>query len=529
MKRTLLPALLLFLAAMAPVGAETVTGTTGDDFTPPFETGTGFVPKNAIDACVLAGLARAGIEPANPCSDAVFLRRVYVDLLGTLPDPSEVRRFQDDDSPDRRARLIDRLLERDEFVDYWTLKWSDLLRVKAEFPINLWPNGVQAYYRWIHDAVRDNMPYDAFARTLLTSSGSNFRAAPVNFYRAVPSETPSSIAAAAALTFMGTRLETWPEKERKNLEAFFSRVAFKKTAEWKEEIIYLDPAPTGTIRTAFPGGTPVEIAPEEDPRRVFTDWLLEPGNPWFARSIANRVWSWFLGRGIVHEPDDIRPDNPPSNPALLLSLETELVRSGYDLRQLFRFILNSRTYQGSSIPRSSDPRGEALFASYLVRRLDAEVLSDALGRLDGSGVTYASAVPEPFTILPNLKRSIRLKDGTITSPFLLLFGRPSRDTGRESERDNEPTEGQRLYLLNSREVQRRIERSPWLRRLVGSARRDPRRLINALYVAVLARDPTPREMMQAASYLGGKGRNIREAASDLTWALLNSKEFLYRH
>jgi len=528
MNRCLLPALLLLLAVMVPAAAETAPRS-ADDFTPPYETGTGFVPKNAIDACVLAGLARAGIEPANPCSDAVFLRRVYVDLIGTLPDPAEVHRFLDDESPDRRAQLIDRLMARDEFVDYWTLKWCDLLRVKAEFPINLWPNGVQAYYRWVHDAVRDDMPYDAFARALLTSSGSNFRVAPVNFYRAVPSETPPSFATVVALTFMGTRLETWPQKKRKDLESFFSRVAHKKTAEWKEEIIYLDPAPTGTLHTAFPDGTAVDIAPDQDPRRVFTDWLLEPGNAWFTRSIANRVWSWFLGRGIIHEPDDIRPDNPPSNPALLACLEDELVRSHYDLRHLFRFILNSRTYQASSIPKSNDPRSEALFASYLVRRLDAEVLSDALGRLDGSGVTYSSAVPEPFTILPNLKRSIRLKDGTITSPFLLLFGRPSRDTGRESERDNEPTEGQRLYLLNSSEVQRRIERSPWLRRLAGSARRDPRRLIGALYVALLARAPTPQETMEAASYLGGKGRNLRKAASDLTWALLNSKEFLYRH
>jgi hypothetical protein len=524
MKRSLLLALAIVAVLAPPAGAES-------EFQRPYENGTGFQPRSAIDTCVLAALEERGIQPSNPCSDQVFLRRAHIDVLGLLPDPATVRRFLDDERPDKRARLIDDLLAHPDFADYWTLKWGDLLRIKAEFPIRLWPNGVQAYHRWIHDAILNERPYDEFARDLLTSSGSNFRVAPVNFYRAMQDRSADGMAAAVALTFMGTRFEKWPEERRKGMAAFFSRVKAKPTDEWKEEIILNDPAPAGPLEAVFPDGTKVTIPPDEDPRRVFADWLLKPGNPWFARSIANRVWSWLFGRGIVHEPDDLRPDNPPSNPALLDCLVKELVAADFDLKHLFRYILRSRTYQGSSIPRSKHPEAAALFAHYGVRRLDAEVLIDALCRLDGRGPEYVSIVPEPFTYLPDMRRTVQLSDGTITSPFLEMFGRPARDTGLESERSNEPTDAQRLYLLNSTEVQRRIEQSPWLRQLVNRARRDRLGIIIPIYMTVLARNPTRQELAIAAAYFGRdeRRRQVRQAAVDLAWALVNSKEFLYRH
>ncbi len=495
----------------------------------PFETGTGFQPANIVDACVLAELNKRGIEPANPCSDEVFVRRLYVDLLGQLPEPWDVRRFLADPRTDRRARLIDELLEHPAFVDYWTLKWGDLLRVKAEFPIKLWPNGVHAYHRWIFEAIRDDVPYDRFVRALLTSSGSNFRVAPVNFFRAIQGNSPEDRAAAVALTFMGVRFEKWSKERREGMAAFFSRLLLKPTAEWKEEILVHDPAPAPPLHAVFPDGREVTVPSDVDPRTVFADWLIDDQNPYFARAIANRVWYWLMGRGIVQEPDDIRPDNPPSNPALLLCLERALVRAHYDLKAIFRLILNSRTYQASPIPRSRDPEAEAQFAHYLVRRLDAEVLIDALCRLDDRGETYQSIVPEPFTILPDMKRSVKLEDGTITSPFLEMFGRPSRDTGYESERDNEPTSAQRLFLLNSTEVQQRLERSPWMRRLIRASGGNHLGLIRALYLALLSRTPTAGELDTAAAYFKGPGRNPSQAAIDLAWALLNSKEFLYRH
>jgi len=328
---------------------------------------------------------------------------------------------------------------------------------------------------------------------------------------------------------MGTRMQSWPEERRAGMAAFFSKLAYKKTAEWKEEVVIQDPAPSGPVSAVFPDGRKITIAPDDDPRHAFAEWLLAPDNPWFARNVANRAWSWLFGRGVVHEPDDIRPENPPSNPALLLCLEREIVRSGYDLKHLFRFILTSRTYQGSSIPRSDHPDAGAVFAHYPVRRLDAEVLIDALCRLDGRGENYVSIVPEPFTFLTNMQRTIRLTDGTITSPFLEMFGRPARDTGLESERNLEPTDAQRLFLLNSTDVQRRIQRSPWLRRLQNQARRKPLSAIRPVYLAILARDPTPAELSIAKAYVSKQGRDKRQAVLDLAWALINSKEFLFRH
>ena len=496
----------------------------------PFERDSWPGAATPIDGYVLATLRAKGIEPANPCSDAVFARRVHLDVIGTLPKPQELRDFFQDTRPDKRAALIDALLEREEFADYWALKWCDLLRVKAEFPINLWPNAVQAYHRWIRDALKQNRPYDRFVRELLTSSGSNFRVPPVNFYRAMQGHDPSTIAEAAALTFMGVRLSSWPEARRADMAAFFSRVGFKPTAEWKEEIVFLDPAPAEPMDAVFPDGKTARILPDQDPRRVFADWLMAPGNPWFARNIVNRLWSWLLGRGIIHEPDDIRPDNPPVNAELLAYLEKELVQAGFDLRHIYRRILNSRTYQQSPIPRCDGQTGEALFACYPVRQMDAEVLIDALCWFHGGpGESYSSAIPEPFTYIPESARTITLADGSITSPFLEMFGRPPRDTGLESERNHQPTDAQRLHLINSSHVQRKIERSRRLRRMTRRAKGNSDELIRLIYLNILSRYPTESEMAEVGKLFKSRGSYLTHNAVDLTWALVNSKEFLYRH
>jgi hypothetical protein len=474
-------------------------------------------------------LQARGIEPAHLSSDAVFVRRVYLDIIGTLPKPREVQSFLDDRRPDKRAILIDELLAREEFTEYWALKWCDLLRVKSEFPINLWPNAVQAYRQWIRDAIRQNIPYDQFARELLTSSGSNFRVPPVNFYRAIQGQEPATIAAAVSLNFMGVRFENWPEDKQKEMAQFFSCLAFKSTSEWKEEIVYLDPAADTASTATFPDGTTIQIGPGEDPRLVFADWLIDADNEWFARNIVNRIWAWLLGRGIIHEPDDIRPDNPPVHPELLAYLEDELVRSKYDLRHIYRLILNSEVYQQSCIPKSSDPEAEALFALYPVRRLDAEVLIDALCTLTGTRERYSSAVPEPFSFVPEFQRSVALADGSITSPFLEMFGRPARDTGLESERLIQPTDAQRLHLLNSSHIQNKIDRGWRLRDLVKTSGKAPRRVVRTVYMAVLSRQPTAEEFSAAEAYFRTEGLTPQNAAADLVWALINTKEFLYRH
>jgi len=516
-----------------------------------FEVAAAPKPARRIDKLVMAKLSRLGIQPAL-CSDAVFVRRAYLDVIGTLPSADEVREFlADPGTKGKRSRLIDRLLEREEFAPYWAMKWGDILRIKAEFPVNLWPNAAQAYHRWVEASIAQNKPYDQFARELLTSSGSNFRVGPVNFYRAVQNRTPEGIATAVALTFMGTRAESWPQERLAGMAAFFSQIGYKPTREWKEEVVYWDPlrgtaqatnavlnGPPGARTNAapemgvFPDGKRFRLSPDRDPREVFADWLITRRNPWFTRNVANRVWSWLLGRGIIQEPDDIRPDNPPSNPALLAYLEKELVASHYDLKHLYRLILNSQTYQFSSVPGSKAAEAEANFGSYALRRLEAEVLIDAINRITGTSDLYTSAIPEPFTYIPEDQPAVALADGSITSPFLALFGRSARATGMENERPNKMLSAQWLHLLNSSHIQRKLEQGPALKAVWASGRKPPE-VAEELYLTMLSRFPTPKELKLVEEYGKPPGRSRagkrREDWVDIAWALVNSTEFLYRH
>jgi hypothetical protein len=469
------------------------------------------------------------------CSDGVFVRRAYLDVTGTLPTAEEAQQFLNDRDPDKRGKLVDRLLEREEYVDYWTMRWCDLLRVKSEFPINLWPNAVQAYHRWIRTSVKENMPYDRFVREMLTASGSNFRKPQVNFYRAVQSREPQAIAQAVALSFMGVRPESWAEERWSGMAAFFSQIAFKPTGEWKEEIVlfYLEQASTEAasetlLKAAFPDGTPAELSPGEDPREDFVEWLLAPNNPWFARNAANRAWFWLVGRGIVHPPDDFRPDNPPSNPELLDFLAQELVASGYDLKHLYRLILNSATYQRSHISPTEDSGDEANFACYPLRRLEAEVLIDALNQITGTREQYSSIIPEPYTFMPEDQRSVAMADASITSPFLEKFGRSSRDTGLESDRSNRTTAAQRLHMLNSSHIRRKIEGGPKMQPLIHWSREKSEDAVSELYLTILSRFPTEDELEIVKTY-GQAGSGRGRALRDLAWALINSPEFSFRH
>jgi hypothetical protein len=499
--------------------------------TPPnvFESSREPKPAGPLDEIVFAKLASLDIRPVL-CSDAVFVRRAYLDVTGTLPTVEEARKFiLDPDARNKRRDLIERLLERDEFADYWAMKWGDILRIKAEFPVNLWPNAAQAYHHWVRASIAENKPYDKFVREMLTSSGSNFRVGPVNFYRAIQNRTPEGIATAVALTFMGSRAESWPKDRLSGMAVFFSQVGYKPTREWKEEHVFWDPlhlspsdaknapgqaassgppaaaappVPSPPPTAVFPDGTKIQLPPDRDPREVFADWLIRAENPWFARSVVNRVWAWLLGRGIIHEPDDIRRDNPPSNPALLAYLEKEFVASGYDLKHLYRLILNSSTYQFSSVPRFSDPAVEANFASYPLRRLDAEVLIDAINKITGTFDLYTSPIPEPFTYIPKDEPAIAIADGSITSPFLALFGRSARATGMENERNNKPVPAQWLHMLNSSHIQRKLEQGPKLKAIFDSGRK-PDEIVEELYLTILSRQPTAEEMRVVEQYAAG--------------------------
>jgi hypothetical protein len=534
--------------------------------------------ENQIDQLVFNKLATLGAKPVL-CSDAVFVRRAFLDVIGTVPTAAEAREFIQDTDKNKRRKLIDKLLERDEFADYWSMRWGDILRIKAEFPVNLWPNAAQAYHRWVRASIAENKRYDLFVRELLTSSGSNFRVGPVNFYRAIPNRTPEGIAGSVALIFMGARVDAWPKDRAAGLTTFFSQVGYKPTSEWKEDIVFWDPLKASTIagnvapgraaiappppspasktnvitnvvvvatlptnsppmEALFPDGTKTALSPDMDPREVFANWLINDKNPWFKRAIVNRVWYWLMGRGIIHEPDDIRPDNPPSNQALLVYLESELVSGRYDLKRLYRLILNSRTYQLSSIPHVKGPQAEANFAYYPLRRLDAEVLIDAINKVTGATDLYTSPIPEPFTYIPEGKPAVTIADGSITSPFLALFGRSARATGMENERNNKPVPAQWLHLLNSSHIQRKLEQGTALRKILEAGRK-PEETAEELYLSILSRFPTDEELRNlelmeiigpaAAKPVKGNYMKRRENWVDTAWALINSTEFLYRH
>jgi len=501
--------------------------------------------NNPVDGLVYAKLAAMGIPPSGLSTEAEFLRRVYLDTIGILPTPAEARAFLADRDPQRRARLIDRLLGRDEFDDFWSLKWGDLLRIKSEYPVRVWPKAVAVYYQWLHQSLAENKPYDQFARELITATGSNFRVGPANFVRAVANKDPRTVAESAALVFMGARLgcarchshpyESWTPGDVLALGAFFGRVNYKSTLEWKEEIVYLDfkanlrdPRTRQVVQPRVPAGEPVKAGPEEDPRIRFAAWLTAPDNPWFASNIVNRIWFWLMGTGIVNEPDDMRPTNPPSNPQLLEYLRKELVDSHYDLRHIYRLILNSRTYQLSSEPNEWNAADTAHFARYAARRLSAEQMLDAVSQVTETSEAFRSIIPEPFSNWPSDTRATQISDGNTECAFLDMFGRPPRDTPYEEERDNALSLRQTLYFLNSEQLEGKLSSSPRLKRLLASKQSDTE-IVDEIYLAALSRFPSEEERKRLLEYLGARKSARAQAVQDVVWAVLNSREFLFNH
>jgi Protein of unknown function (DUF1553)/Protein of unknown function (DUF1549)/Bacterial Ig-like domain (group 2) len=500
-----------------------------------------FAANNRIDELVYNKLKAMGVPPSPLTTDEAFLRRVYLDVIGILPTAAEARAFLA--RPDR-AQLIDSLLARDEYNDFWALKWGDLLRIKSEYPVRVWPKAVAVYYQWVHDSLAANKPYDQFARELLTATGSNFRVGPANFVRAVPAKDPRTLGETTALVFMGERLgcarchahpqESWTLDDDLGLAAFFARVNYKATQEWKEEIVYTDfraslkhPRTRAVVEPRLPeSSTALKVGAEEDPRGQLAAWLTAPGNPYFAKAIVNRIWFWLLGRGIVHEPDDLRPTNPPGNPELLAYLESELTAHRFDLRHIYRLVLNSRTYQLSSEPIQWNAHDTALFSHYPVKRLAAEQMLDAISQFTETSEKFRSIIPEPYSNWPAAFRATQISDGNTECNFLDLFGRPPRDTPYEEERNSDVTLKQALYLLNSEQLEGKLSSSPHLRRILA---KNDGELLDDIYLSSVSRFPTSDEKKRLLKYLATKNAARAQAVQDVAWALLNAKEFEFNH
>ena len=447
------------------------------------------------------------------CSDEVFLRRAYLTVTGALPQWWEAKKFIDSKNPNKREALIDKLIESELGLKYIQMHWGDILRIKSEFPSNLWPNGVQAYNRWIYEQLLNNTPYNKMIRELLLSEGSNFRSPAANFYRGFQKRSPEVFYANINLLFLGNR------KYTDNGYLCFSQVKFKDTKEWKEEIVYIDyhmGKPWQKI--VLSDGTVLNLRPETDWREEYVTWLTSAGNRRFAEVMVNRMWFWVFGKGIVHEPDDWREDNKPSDPALLKSLTDYFVKNNFDMRKLLKKILMSDNFHSKMAPEGT----------YEAQRLPAEVIVDALASITGKWATYMSRVPEPFTYYPPQTRSTHLGDATVSSSELELFGKVSRDVSLESQRNNSITSRQLLYLMNSSELERRIRKSNSLQDAYLN-NRGFEDMVNNLTLRILSRRATEAEIKLYKEYMEKNNLPLMEVAVDIMWMQMNSNEFLYNH
>ena len=469
---------------------------------------------NRVDELVDAKLARLNIAPSGLCSDAEFLRRAHIDLCGVLPTPGEARKFLADKRPDRRAILVDELLRRPEHADLWAMRWADLLRVDREA---LGHQQAALYHDWIRSAIAENMPLDRFARSLVASDGPPAEVGPANFLKVL--SRPGDAASAVSQVFLGVRItcaechhhpfDRWRQSDYHGMAAFFS--ASPVTHPRTRQVVH--PHALGT-----------EMPSERlkgEPRTDLAGWMTRPGNPFFARNMANRIWAWMTGRGIVEPVDDVRATNPPVNPELLNHLADHLERSGYDARALIRHISASRAYQSSAKPDETNGLDERNFSRAYLRRPEAEVTLDI--------ICQALGVPEKFQGSPLAERATQLWDSKARHGFLKKFGRPSRVTACECERTREPSVGQVLSLLNSSLVHDKLSHDGGTVARLTEDFPDNGRLVEELYLAFLSRLPEAWEMEAGQAHLSRAGKARRPAVEDLAWALLNSGEFLFNH
>ena len=482
-------------------------------------------PQNFIDEHVDRRLGQLNLVPSGPCDDATYLRRVFLDIIGTLPTPAEARKFLDDPSENKRALIVDELLERPEYAIYWSLKWSDTLRVDREI---LGHKAAYAYYRWIRESFEDNRPFNEFAAEIITANGALKNAPQANFYKAVTESGKQS--AVLSQVFLGLRLECAEchhhpfdrisQTDYHGMRAFFENVSLKPTA--RGEMMMSQ----GDAKVKHPrSGDDILAHPlyekptaSDEPRLELAAWMTSTSNPWFGKNISNRIWAHFMGRGLVEPVDDLRVTNPPSNPELLDALATSFAESGFDAKVLIGEIVASNAYQRSTTPNSSNERDEQNYSRALFRRLDAEVLLDAICQVTG--------VPEKFETNPLGIRAIELWDSGSRHYFLKLFGRPLRKTACECERNVDASVAQVLHVLNSSELQNKLSHPNGQLAQWAVDHRDNTQLVNELYLAFYGRRPTDQEINNAVNYLTNS-TDRKTAVEDLGWSLLNSYEFLF--
>ena len=504
----------------------------------PFEAQLSIDENLPLNKILFAHWKKNGITPPAMASDAVFLRRLTLTAAGRLPSEDEVRKFLKETSPDKRAKWIDKILSSPEYADMQAMRFADMLRIKSEFPINLWPNAVQIYHRYIReDLLNDNSLKVVFSK-MLTVSGSNFRVPYANFFRASADRSPAGLAKMVLLTTCGMQENAISKEVLKSFAGLFSTIRYKSTSEWKEEIVFNSIEPV-EISASLPDGSSVKVnSGKTDPRKIYADWLFGDGEKYFLRAMTNRVWHWCFGRGIYPVADNLpqfdgfwgklfnrNNDNLPFSEELQKFLNEEFRKSGYSLRHLYRIIMNSALFQASSLDQSELRLANG--AAYPVRRLESELLIDALGKVTGEFDSYNSVIPEPFTYLPAKSRAITIADGSISTGVLDNFGRPPRDSGMLSERNTASTDSQGLYLMKSAKLYRRLNN--YCRFVQRKYRKESQR-IEKIYLDILGRFPTEKEIAAYFSYQKKLDKKSQSrVTSDTAWILFNSKEFIFHH
>ena len=504
--------------------------------------------RNMVDEYVFANLRQLGIRPSPICDDATFLRRASLDIAGRLPTEDEARAFLADTRPDKRDQLIEQLLRSPGYADFFAGKWTALLKNRRENTGDIAANF--AFHAWVRDSLLENKPYDQFVRELLAATGTIVGNPPVAWYKRV--KEPKQQVEDVAQLFLGVRMqcaqchhhpfEKWSQDDYYALTAFFTQVGRKPSAVREEDLIFhkrglatAHNVKNGhTLKPAAFGDAMPEIAPDEDPRLQLANWMSAPKNPFFAKALVNRYWKHFLQRGLIEPEDDIRETNPPTNPELLAALERHFIESGFDLKELVRTIARSSAYQLSSVPNESNLNDRQNYSRYYPRRLQAEVMLDAVDQLSG--------VQTDFANLPAGTKAVALPDSSYnrTTPFLKVFGRPEGESVCECERTQSSSLAQSLYLVNAADVKGKLSSSTGRAQRLATSKDAADAKVLELYLAAFARRPTSQELATAVEYLGYRpmgadGKSVdsakadRDNMQDLIWALINTKEFQFNH
>ena len=504
--------------------------------------------NNFVDEHIFANLREIGIPPSEVCDDSTFIRRVTLDITGRLPTEKESRLFINGRDLQKRNQLIDRLLKSPAYADYFASKWTPMLKNRRDEASDITANF--AFHAWVRDSLLANIPYDQFVKQLLAATGTVVTNPPVAWYKRVkdPKEQLEDI----AQLFLGVRMqcaqchhhpfEKWSQDDYYGFAAFFSQIGRKPTGTRGEDMIFhrrglatAKNVKTGiSLKPSALGESVGDIRPDQDPRLKLADWMSSKDNPFFAKALVNRYWKHFFKIGLIEPEDDIRDTNPPTNPELLEALEKHFIENDFDLKSLIRVITRSKTYQLSAQPEPKNLKDRQNYSRFYPRRLQAEVLLDAIDDMAGTRTRFSN--------LPEGTRAIALPDNSYNkqSAFLKVFGRPDSQSVCECERVKSPSLAQSLHLINSTEMKTKLAAPSGRAEVLVKENIDTKEKVIRLYLAAFSREPTAEELQIAVNYLAeplvdkkGKplDKTVRDRMNyqDLIWALINTKEFLFNH